>query len=67
MKAKKRPSNLKIKKPKEFLCEEKKMLFTEANIKRIAKDFNLTYRLDYVNAKVIFTEIEQVVIGNGNK
>jgi hypothetical protein len=43
-------------KPEWFLCEEKDMEFTEENVKKLAKDFNLSYKLDYINATVEFTQ-----------
>jgi hypothetical protein len=44
------------KKPKWFLCEEKDMEFTESNIKKLAKEYNLAYTLDYLKATVEFTQ-----------
>lgn len=43
--------------PEWFYCEEKNMEFTGVNVKNIAKDFNLGYRLDYINATVEFIEM----------
>lgn len=43
-------------KPEWFLCEEKDMEFTEPNIKKLAKEFNLSYKLDYINSTVEFTQ-----------
>ncbi len=42
--------------PKEFFCEEKSMAFEEKNIKKLAKEYNLKYTLDYLNATVVFVE-----------
>lgn len=44
------------KKPKEFICEEVQLIMTEQNIKDFAKDYNFTYVLDYINAKVRFMD-----------
>jgi hypothetical protein len=41
-------------KPEWFTCEEKDMEFTEPNVKKIAKEYNLGYTLDYINATVVF-------------
>ena len=41
-------------KPKVFLFEESNLMMTFEKIKQFSKDFNFTYTLDYVNAKVTF-------------
>ena len=42
--------------PKEFECVEKNMAFEFYMIKKLAKLYNLTYKLDYINATVEFTQ-----------
>lgn len=41
-------------KPKKFIFEEAKLIMTLENIKDFARDYNFTYALDCVNARVKF-------------
>lgn len=42
------------KQPKTFIFEEANLVMTLKNIKDFARDYNFTYTLDYINAKVKF-------------
>ncbi len=40
--------------PKEFYCEPREKWLKVSMIKKIAKEFNLSYTLDYINNAVYF-------------
>ena len=49
--------NIKIPKtPKVFFCKDSNLLLTIENIKKVAEDFNCSYTLDYLNARVFFID-----------
>lgn len=45
-------------KPKIFIFEEARLLMSEEKIKKFSKDYNFTYTLDYINARVVFKNKE---------